>query len=346
MLDDPRRKERFARGRGLVILVVFVGILALLAGGVGAYYTWATGSSGSKTKIANFVIQPGETGQQVANDLKSKGVIRSAFAFRLLAKFRGFGSGYEAGEYNNITTNMSVSDVLNALKQGPFVKSVRVGFAEGLTISQMAAVAAQHLGVNSKLFVKDATDGTFSLPPYLPVGAKSVEGFLFPETYDFLQNADDRQVIQRLLDQFKIEAARIQLAQRAGLVKMSPFQIVVIASMIEREARCDADRARVAAVIYNRLKKGMALQIDATVEYALGNNKPKLTTKDLQFPSPYNTYLHTGLPPAPIASPGLASLQAALAPAKANYLYYLVVPNSSCQYFTDNYQDFLNHKNG
>ena len=114
--------------------------------------------------------------------------------------------------------------------------------------------------------------------------------------------------------------------------------------MIEREAKYEADRPKIAAVIYNRLRKGMPLEIDATVEYALGHYQAKLTNADLKVESPYNTYLHTGLPPTPIACPGLASLMAAVSPARADYLYYLVIDKAGHHYFTASYRDFLNHK--
>src|SRR5204863_5220446 len=132
-------------------------------------------------------------------------------------------------------------------------------------------------------------------------------------------------VVNKLLAQFRYEAARVDLVQRAHALHVTPYQLVIVASMIEREARFDVDRPKIAAVIYNRLRKGMALQIDATVEYALGTHKNKLTLNDLKVESPYNTYLHTGLPPTPIAAPGLASLEAAANPASADYLYYLAI---------------------
>jgi UPF0755 protein len=125
---------------------------------------------------------------------------------------------------------------------------------------------------------------------------------------------------------------------------VTPYEVVIIASLIEEEARIPEDRPKVAAVIYNRLAREMNLQIDATVLYALPRHKERLTYEDLETPSPYNTYLHPGLPPTPIASPGLASLEAALQPADADYLYYVVIDDSGRHAFTASYEEFLRFK--
>ena len=344
MLDTrARRSDRWYRGRGVIILVIFIVFLVLAAGGLGYAYTWATGASGPQRKV-DLIIRTGETGEQVANELRRDKVIRSTLAFRLLAKFRHESSGFEAGEYTSITTNMSISAVLDALKQGPFVKSIRAGFPEGLTVDQIAATLAPKLHLSVAQFRKAVTHGPFEMDPYIPKGTPTLEGFLFPDTYDFLENSKVQDVVNKLLGQFRYEAARIDLVERARALHITPYQLVIVASMIEREARFDTDRPKIAAVIYNRLRKGMALQIDATVEYALGTHKTSLTLNDLKVESPYNTYLHTGLPPTPIAAPGLASLEAAANPANVDYLYYLVIDKAGHHYFTASYRDFINHK--
>ncbi len=345
MLESlPRRADRKRRGRerrrGLIILLVLILLLGGLTAGFGAYYAWGTGASGPQTKIVVSVPR-GATGAQVADLLKEKEVIRSAFVFRLLIKLRRLSGIFKAGEYN-LTTNMSVSDVIDALKQGPFLESIQVTFPEGLTIAATAAKGAEKLGLSEQDFVAAANSGKYALAPYLPAGTKSVEGFLFPQTYDFLTDATPDQVIQRLLAQFQRETQALPWSTTRTL-GISDFEAVIIASMIEREAKFQVDRPLIAAVIYNRLKRGMPLQIDATVEYALGVNKPKLTFADLKVNSPYNTYLHTGLPPGPIASPGLASLAAALGPATVGYLYY-VADSSGHNHYATTYQEFLQLK--
>jgi UPF0755 protein len=179
--------------------------------------------------------------------------------------------------------------------------------------------------------------------PYLPQEGETLEGFLFPNTYDFLKDSGARDVVSRQLAEFQTETASLPW-ENAKSLGVSQYEVVIIASMIEREARFPGDRAKVSRVIYNRLERGMRLQIDATVQYALGQNKPVLTYQDLRVQSAYNTYLHSGLPPTPIASPSLASLRAALEPAQGPWLYYLVVDSAGHEFFTSSYQDFLKKK--
>jgi peptidoglycan lytic transglycosylase G len=335
------RPERGSRRRGLIVLLAFVLVMVGLAVAAGGYYEWAVGASGPQRPVS-ITIPSGATGSDVANLLKKEGVIRSTLGFRLLAKVRHFSSGFEAGRYN-LKTNMPVSNVLDALKAGPVVQSLRVTFPEGYRLSQMAQRVKDKLGIKSSTFTKSADSGRWTLDPYLPAGTNTVEGFLFPSTYDFLKDSKATDVIQRLLQEFDKQAKTLSWTNAKAL-GVTDYEVVVIASLIEREARFDADRPKIAAVIYNRLKKGMPLEIDATIQYALGSWAP-ITIPDRQVDSPYNTYLHAGLPPTPIASPGLASLTAALNPAKANYLYYVVIDAAGHHGFTNSYAEFVKLKN-
>jgi len=338
----PRRSERQlrTRRRGVVVLLALILVIVLLVVGGGLYWQWASGASGPRTKVT-VVIPPGASGAHVAELLKEKGVIRSPLAFKLLARFRGFGHGFQAGEYTNLTTNMKVSDVLARLKQGPASPpSTSVLFPEGFRVTQFGVRVQQKLGIAARVFDQAATSGRFSLPPYLPAHSPTVEGFLFPDTYEFFKDASVDAVIIRLLAQFKKEANGLDWTNLRRLGLSSPYQVVIVASLIEREARFEQDRSRIAAVIYNRLRRGMPLEVDATIQYAKGNWAP-ITSQDKNLSSPYNTYLHTGLPPSPIASPGLASLKAALAPARANYLYYVVTDCQGHSSFATTYQQFL-----
>jgi UPF0755 protein len=270
-------------------------------------------------------------------------VIRSSLAFQLTAQIRGVGSSLQAGTYQ-LLTNMTVSEAFDALEAGPVVETVTATFPEGLEVEEAAAVAAESLGVDLSSFRAAATSGQFVLPPYLPQGTETVEGFLFPKTYEFPTAIDEQEVIGRLLAQFKEEAATLDWSRAEGL-GLTPYQVVVVASLIEREARAPEDRANIAAVIHNRLREGMPLQIDATIQYALPEANRILTEEDYELESPYNTYLHQGLPPTPIASPGLASLRAALEPANVHYLYFLVVDEKTGRHeFAETYEEFLRLK--
>jgi UPF0755 protein len=326
MLDTlQRRSERPPkehRLRGIVILLVILLVLGGLALAGSRYYNYTAGASGPRNPIT-LQIPRGATGAQVAELLKQRGVIRSTFAFRLKARFGGFEGGFQAGRYTSLTTNMTVQEALDALKRGPAIESLTVTFPEGYTVAQVAGRASEKLGISDRDFLKAARSGTYSLPPYLPGGTKTVEGFLFPDTYDLLKDASADGVITRLLSEFERQAGSLPWDQAKAL-RVTPYEVVTVASLIEKEARFAADRGKIARVIYNRLKADMLLQIDATINYALGRSGPILL-KDREVKSPYNTYLHQGLPPTPIANPGRASLLAALAPANGNWLYYVLI---------------------
>jgi UPF0755 protein len=210
-------------------------------------------------------------------------------------------------------------------------------------LTQIADRVHEELGFAEDGFLKLAEGSGWSLPPYLPDG-KGTEGFLFPETYRFAKgDTTARDVVQRLLDQFRTEADELEWRSATDL-GVSDYEAVIIASMIEREASVPSDRAKIAAVIYNRLADGMPLGIDATVGYIDPDPSNGLTASDFEIDSPYNTRLHTGLPPTPIASPGLASLRAALAPAHVPYLYYVLCSADGHHRFSASYDRFLADK--
>jgi UPF0755 protein len=342
MMKSPERAPRDRRRGGVILLIVIVLLVSAVVA-AGGWWTYATGASGPTEKIV-VVIPPGSTGSEVADILKESDVIRSTLAFKVMAKFRGFSGGFEAGTYTNLTTNMSISSALSALKQGPLPqKSLSAVFPEGLTVAQIADRVQDQLGIPKKTFLAAAKSGKFSLPPYLPEGGKNLEGFLFPKSYEFLSGVKADDVIGTMLDQFGTEVESLPWNAYKKLGLKSKYDVVIVASMIEREAKFDEDRAKIARVIYNRLKKPMRLQIDATVQYALNKYEP-LTRADLEVNSPYNTYLIDGLPPTPIASPGLASIAAALSPADGNWLYYLVCDAEGHHAFSNSYAEFLSLK--
>jgi UPF0755 protein len=332
-----------ARGRALRSLLILILIFVVLGATAGGVYLYAVGGSGPSEQV-EVLVAKGATAADVGRILEDAGVIRSALAFRLMASARGSGSQIKAGLYP-MRTNMPLVEVFELLELGPqdTAPTVTVTIPEGFRVEQVAETIADQLGLSRKEFLEAATGGDFSLPPYLPQGAGTVEGFLYPETYDFRASASVEDVINRQLEQFRAEAGGLAWG-RARELGVTPYEVVVIASLIEREARIAEDRAKIAAVIYNRLSRGMRLEIDATVLYALPKHKERLTYEDLEYPSPYNTYLHEGLPPGPIASPGLASLEAALRPADADYLYYVVIDESGRHAFTSSYEEFLRLK--
>jgi UPF0755 protein len=332
-------RARGSAGRNLLVVLL---IVVVLAGGAFAVYRYGAGASGPSTPVA-IEIPTGATATDVGQILQEAGVVRSSLAFRLAASLQGLGTSLQAGSYQ-LRTNMTVQEALSVLERGPIVESVTLTIPEGLEIDEVAAEASEVLPIDLETFRASATSGEHSLPPYLPEGTGTVEGFLFPKTYELEPETDEEQLIATLLDQFEEEAATLDWS-RADELGLTPYEVVVVASLVEREARAARDRPKVAAVIHNRLREGMALQIDATVQYALPEENRLLTEADYEVDSPYNTYLHTGLPPTPIASPGLDSLQAALNPAPEDYLYFLVVdPETGAHEFAETYREFLRLK--
>jgi UPF0755 protein len=323
---------------GLTLLLV-AGLLVVL--GV-RYYLWCEGASGPRTPVA-FTVEEGASGEDVVNALHDRGVLRCATVSRWMLARNGQADEVRAGTYD-LTTNMRPSEAFDVItKAPPPVPTVRLTIPEGYRLTQIADRVHEVIGIPADRFLDAADRGHRSLPPYLPAG-KSLEGFLFPQTYEFLaQGTSPGEVIDRLLQQFSTEADSLPWHNTEGL-GVSPYEVVIIASMIEREARVPEDRPLIAAVIYNRLDRGMALEIDATVAYIDPEPANGLTVSDFRIRSPYNTRLHSGLPPTPIASPGLASLQAALDPAKVGYLYYVLCGTDGSHAFSSSYDRFLKDK--
>ena len=308
----------------------------LVAGGVGyagvTYQRCKTAPPEGATVA--FEVPEGSTGEAVVAALAERGLIRcGGFVGNLLLRGTGKATQIRAGTYP-LAAGMTLDEILTVLTTPPpKVPTIRLTIPEGLRIASayprersIASVVQDRTGIPAKTFAALArSEKGLSLPPYLTRG-RPLEGFLFPDTYQLVRKGLTAEaVIQKLLDQFRTVAATLpwQNAKRLGL---SPYQVVIVASMIEREAGVAKDRPLIASVIYNRLAQGMTLGIDATLLYDDPTPDGKLSTADLATNGPYNTRLTAGLPPTPIANPGLLSLQAALSPASTHYLYYVLCP--------------------
>ncbi len=266
----------------------------------------------------DLVVARGETLSEVADDLLRRGVIRDAFSFRLLARISGQEDAVHAGRYR-LPAHLTQAGVLRLLSSGAAQITISVTIPEGFTARQIAQ-RLQESGVGSagdyyRAFMSDSivVDGERTA---------NLEGFLFPDTYSFAAGTSPGDVEHAMTARF-LALFPADAAQRARRLHVSIAQLVTIASMVEREAKVDQERPLIAGVYYNRLRLGMPLQVDATVEYALPHYKTELSFADLAVDSPFNTYRHAGLPPTPIANPGRASLEAALFPQASPYLYYV-----------------------
>jgi uncharacterized YceG family protein len=331
------------RRRWLRRFVVLLVILALAAVAVFAFMLYQP-FHGKGYDAVVVKIPPGSSAGDIGKLLSSKDVVESGFFFALRARVEGDRGKLQAGTYT-LKRSMPYKDALAALTQAPkAAPTIDVTLPEGPSRRELAP-RVKAAGVRGSYVAASASSKLLKPTTYgAPKGTKNLEGFLFPDTYQLRsRTATAKTLVNLQLRQFKSEFAKVDL-KRARRKHLSRYDVLIIASMIEREARFPGDRLKVSRVIYNRLAKGMKLQIDATVQYALGKNKLVLTYQDLKVDSPYNTYLHAGLPPTPIASPGLASLRAALEPAKGPWLYYLVVDSAGHEFFTGSYQEFLNKK--
>lgn len=307
----------FARLATGVAAVVVAAIVA------GALFWYAVAADRSHPQASEqLVVQTGTTFDEIASQLVAGGVIGNTLTFRILARLRDEDAVVRAGEYR-FGPHVTQSEVLHALVTGGAQVAAWVTIPEGFTAEQIAArLQSDGFGSSAALrgdFVRETllVDGTRT---------KSLEGFLFPSTYLMPLGAAPEQIAALLTVQFLKELPR-DAASRARALHVSVTQGVTVASLVEREAKSQADRPKIAAVIYNRLRLGMPLQVDATIEYALPQHKSALSFADLRIDSPYNSYVHAGLPPTPIANPGLASLEAAFHPAKSEDLYYVYCGN-------------------
>ena len=268
------------------------------------------------------IVPDGATGHEVASLLEGRGVIGSAVAFDALARLAGSRADMKAGEFD-FSPHQRAVDILHEVVTGGQQVAVWVTIPEGFTAKEIAQTfAARDLGETGALeavFFGDSLE-------FAHVRTRNLEGYLFPDTYLIPTTATPAEIAKIMTNQFAAELPRDADAQAKRLGYSIP-QIVTLASLVEREAKADDERALMAGVYYNRLRLGMPLEVDATIEYTFAHHKDVITYADLARDSPYNTYKHTGLPPTPIANPGRASLMAAFHPQKSAFLYYVYMGN-------------------
>jgi UPF0755 protein len=284
------------------------------------------------------VIKPGSSTSEIAEVLTEAGVVDNAWQFKLYIKRNKAETKIKAGEYH-LKTGLSYKDALTLLLKGPKTRYYSITIPEGFTLKEIADVVGSKTSISKQEFLTFAGKDYYDLSFLSEIPSDSLEGYLFPKTYLITERMNAHDVIKMMLLQFQKEVSPLDFTWAKGR-NLSLHQVITVASMIEKEVKIQEERSEVAAVIYNRLNKGMLLQIDATVQYALPERKPQLSYDDLKVPSLYNTYLNPGLPPGPIASPGLASIQAALKPANVDYLFYVLTGEDGSHTFTSSYEEF------
>jgi UPF0755 protein len=310
-----------ALGRRIWALLSSAVVLIAIFLGVRFWYE-AYGDRSRPAAPADVVVPHGASSGEVAALLAQRGVIAHPLLFRVLARARHVDRDLEAGEYV-FPAHQTLEQILQELLIGRARVATWVTIPEGFTSAQIAnALAARRLGAEPA-YASYFEHQTIMLGG---VRTKSLEGYLFPSTYLFPLAASPEQAASILVDQFRKELPGDAERQARRLGFTLP-QVVTVASLVEREAKADDERPLIAGVIYNRLRKGMPLQVDASLEYTFPYHKTEITQADLRIDSPYNTYLHTGLPPTPIANPGLPSLLGALHPQQTDYYYYVYKGN-------------------
>lgn len=309
-----------------------------------------TPASDDSTAVV-FSINPGETAATIGPRLQREGLIRDAQLFLWLVRYRGVDAHLEAGEYE-LRASMTIGEIVEALQHGR-LREVSVTIPEGKRAEEVAALLEERGLVDSEVFMALVSSGAFVhdfLSDHPDEAPSSLEGFLFPETYRMPVDYDATQLLDLMLTTFgeRFTPERRQLATQKG---WTIYEVVTLASIVEREAVIPEERPIIAGVYLNRLEQGMYLQSDPTVQYALGYQEdtgqwwkiPMSLEEDVPFDSLYNTYLYPGLPQGPICSPGLASLQAVLEPAETAYLFFFSKFDGS-HAFAETYEEHLRNQ--
>ena len=336
VIERPRRTHR-----SIKYLVYFTGILVIagliVAGCVGMWYLRQVNPSGDPGPVEVFKVLPTDTVDTISVRLQDRGLITNARVFRYYVDHNG-GLVLTPGDYE-LRPRDHLGNLMRVLRTPPSLTYTKVTFPEGFTLEKMAErLSAKLPRTDPAAFMTAVTDGSIR-SKIQPDGITSLEGLLFPDTYQISADETPSHVAQRMVDLMDLVVRQEDVVVKGYSEGLSAYQVLIIASMIEKEAKVDEDRPKIARVILNRLALGMPLQIDATLLY--GQPPGSSPTALAQIDTPFNTYLHTGLPPTPIANPGRASIEAAVNPAPdpsqgdpicvalpdptdCHYLYYVV----------------------
>lgn len=322
----------------LIFILVIIG--GILAGG--NYILSKPVDSSDHQEIAISVKEGSSTGE-IANILYENQLIRNKFFFKIKSKILGYDGKYFSGNFK-AKKSMSMGDIMSMLTSAQPGKSVVI--VEGMSLEKIAKTLEKAGITKADDFFYEVENGNFNYDflKDAPKGKTRLEGYLYPDTYQFEEGQSAHSVIETMLKTFekKLDKDYYRLSKEKGL---SFHEVLTIASIIQNEAQKDDERNLVASVIYNRLKIDMPLQMDSTLVYVTGAERIKSTNDDINTESPYNTYLNKGLPPGPICASSKASIDAALNPAETNYLYFVVTEKLDGRHvFSETYEEFLVNK--
>lgn len=310
------------------------------------YYNSGLKAVSNETAAAKEIVIPkGSSLKTIADILENENIIKNSLVFEIYCKLNEKADKLKAGKYN-ISNSLDIPGVVEVIATGKaLVDTVKFTIPEGYKLEQIVE-KLDGLGVVSREEIEGALDPEkydYGFIGQIPDRENKLEGYLFPDTYEIYKDTKAEAIIDKLLGRFD-QLFTEEYRNRAKELNMSIDQVVTLASIIEREAKLDSERKTISAVFHNRLKKNMMLQSCATVQYLFKEQKEVLTYKDLEIKSPYNTYIHAGLPPGPIASPGIKSIEAALYPEDSDYLYFVAKDDGS-HVFTRTYSEHINAQN-
>lgn len=327
---------------GVTATIIGLLLIAFVMGAIYLIYTTAIGA-GTAGEPVQITVEEGDSLSVVADKLSSSGAIESATGFKLEARLKGGGTLIKPGDYTFEpgTENAEILAQLTADRPDPtFTFTV----PEGLTLEQTANTISSGTEIPADNFEKAAKETDYGYAFLDNPDIETTEGFLFPKQYEFKEGTEAPLIVNRMLEQYLIETQNLDFGEAREATGLNEYELLTVASLIEREAANSEERPKVASVIYNRLNVDMPLQIDATIQYARGEPKERLSLEDLEIESPYNTYTNKGLPPGPICSPSLDSIKAALEPADTDFVYYVLKKNGNEHFFTESYDRFLEAK--
>lgn len=336
-----RRKNRAASVMNAISYLVFILGVSLLLSAVAIYVANDVFAFVKPEKKVMLELAESQTPAQMASILKEEGIIRCKWAFVLYTKLANDGQSFKTGKFE-VDADMDYGQIINTLNRVPtYTETVSVTIPEGYTLQQIAQLLedARVCGAEDILNTAETYPFKHEMLQNIPMEEPNrLEGYLYPDTYEFYINDSPVRVVNSMLNNFnnKYTEEMRQLTENSGLTMR---QILTIASMIEREAVLPEEQARISGVIYNRLNNMDAyphLDIDATVQYALGEHKENLTYADLEVDSPYNTYKVVGLPQGPICNPGVPAILAALQPESHDYYFYVADPETKGHVFARN----------
>ena len=344
-MDNPRtRTFRAVVVMGLAFVALYLGGQWLLGGGEEAASDTTIATTDTVGVPVTLRVPAGASARTIASLLQEADVIASARDFESAVEVGGYEQRLGAGTYD-LTTGMAMDDVINTFLAGPSFETYRLTVREGLRIGEVLTELANQTVYTEADFETALVSGAVQSSLRQADGAdlRAWEGLLFPDTYEFEIDASAAQILGRLASTMESRVSSIDWTAWTDY-GFTVYDGIIAASIVEAETKVDIDRPSVASVIVNRTSVGMALQIDATVLYAMDARGIGLTLADLEVDSPYNTYQNVGLPPTPIGGPRLTSLQAVANPPATDYIFYVLTASDGSHSFTADYNQFLQWK--